>query len=657
MIFLNTILLIVDNSSSSSDYVYQFDFYFLLFYFLEMMIKICGLGFIINKNSYMRNGWNLLDLFIIMTGAFNLTYNSNDDLRFSVLRVFIVLRPLKTISSLKNLKKLIRTLINAAPMIMNEILIVLIWLIIYAKAGFHLLSGVLKKRCFDKQTGLIILQNFDNSYIGHLCGYATCPNPEINICGKFFSNPNMNITNFDSFLWSLLNMFQEITMESWSNTMFYCVRTFSYLIIPFFFSLSFFGSYILMNILVSIITKAYQEAESKNVAIVLNKKEKEEISFNEMNILKINEQENYRKIIRILNFEEIQEKTPARNIIKTKLSLLLQRLKNIVFSKCFPFLFKKEETQIQTKKKSEYQKKEEKKKSFLANQIQKLIKYRRNKKNETMIQNNVKIEKIKSNFEKKKKKLDFSKKKNVFESQSLNKFGEFDNVLSIEKNFLKLLIEENNKNNDIFITHIEKKPEIKKNSQSFFLDKTLPFAKNLITTEKHQKNIKISKILTKLLDYKLMVDHSQAYNPSSGCDIIPDDNEKLQKSKELKLNEEIKNFKGRTHYKLYKISSYYSKKYLKKNVKFLKLALKKQILCKNLNWLENDRKLYESSQNSPNKPPTPKRKKVEKLKSYRESYSYLRFKLQEDILNENLNKTENEQKFSNDKDYFEIKVF
>lgn len=30
-----------------------------------MVIKICGLGFILNKNSYARDAWNILDFVIV----------------------------------------------------------------------------------------------------------------------------------------------------------------------------------------------------------------------------------------------------------------------------------------------------------------------------------------------------------------------------------------------------------------------------------------------------------------------------------------------------------------------------------------------------------------------------------------------------------------
>ena len=44
------------------------DNYFLMFYTFEFLIKVLAFGFIINDNAYLRDFWNVLDLFIISVG-------------------------------------------------------------------------------------------------------------------------------------------------------------------------------------------------------------------------------------------------------------------------------------------------------------------------------------------------------------------------------------------------------------------------------------------------------------------------------------------------------------------------------------------------------------------------------------------------------------
>lgn len=255
-------MLFMDDPYSTNDVGNMFDTYFQSFYTIEMSLKIFALGFIWNEGSYLRIGWNILDFFIVVTGFMPYVMDSNN-MRFSGLRILRVLRPLKTISSLPHLKMILSSLFNAFPMIMNAVFLLFFCLLIYAITALQLLMGSLKKRCFNQQTGLLVTQYFDISYSGFLCGFSDCPDPSLNICGKQLDSPNGSISNFDTVFWSLLMMFQNITLENWSVNMYYVARTFNYYMVFFFISLAFVGAMILFNLLASIISQAYEE-QSKN---------------------------------------------------------------------------------------------------------------------------------------------------------------------------------------------------------------------------------------------------------------------------------------------------------------------------------------------------------------------------------------------------------
>ena len=251
-------MLFMDDPYSQNDVGNMFDVYFQSWYTVEMSLKTMALGFIFNEGSYLRNGWNILDFFIVVTGFLPYVVNTNT-VKLSGLRTLRVLRPLKTISSLKNLKLILLSLFSAMPMILNAAFILFFVLLIYAIAALQLFMGTLKRRCFNQYTGLMILQNFDFSYVGYMCGYKDCPQPDIYVCGKLLATPNTSITNFDTCLWCLLMMFQEITLENWSINMYYVARTFSYYIVIFFISLAFIGAMIFLNLLASIISQAYEK--------------------------------------------------------------------------------------------------------------------------------------------------------------------------------------------------------------------------------------------------------------------------------------------------------------------------------------------------------------------------------------------------------------
>lgn len=42
--------------------------YFLAIFCVEASLKILALGFVLHKNSYLRNIWNIMDFFVVVTG-------------------------------------------------------------------------------------------------------------------------------------------------------------------------------------------------------------------------------------------------------------------------------------------------------------------------------------------------------------------------------------------------------------------------------------------------------------------------------------------------------------------------------------------------------------------------------------------------------------
>ena len=77
-----------------------------------MSLKIIAKGFIFGKNSYLKDPWNDLDFTIVSTGLLSKVLTSSK-LNLTGLRSFRVLRPLKTITNIKGLKKLVVTLLSS----------------------------------------------------------------------------------------------------------------------------------------------------------------------------------------------------------------------------------------------------------------------------------------------------------------------------------------------------------------------------------------------------------------------------------------------------------------------------------------------------------------------------------------------------------------
>jgi len=118
-----------------------------------MVLKILALGFILNKGSYLRDSWNILDFIIVMSGYVGYIFQGGGA-NLSVLRSFRVIRPLRTISSIQGLRIIVQALISSLPLLRDTILVLLFFFIIFAIAGVQLFTGELKNRCFHIETGL-----------------------------------------------------------------------------------------------------------------------------------------------------------------------------------------------------------------------------------------------------------------------------------------------------------------------------------------------------------------------------------------------------------------------------------------------------------------------------------------------------------------------
>ena len=143
---------------------------FLILYTIEMVLKIIGYGFITGKEPYIKDAWNILDFFIVMSSYVTVLSEltqSNDEasvyypvqeeeekgVSITGLRVFRVMRPLKTISSIKGLRVLIVAVLSALPMLQDTLMILMFFFIVFATATTQMFNGMLKQRCHDIQTG------------------------------------------------------------------------------------------------------------------------------------------------------------------------------------------------------------------------------------------------------------------------------------------------------------------------------------------------------------------------------------------------------------------------------------------------------------------------------------------------------------------------
>ena len=69
------------------------------------------MGFILGKHSYLSNGWNKIDFFIVIFGIWNLFGGTN----FGIIRTIRLLRPLRSINKVRGISDLVSSLIESIP--------------------------------------------------------------------------------------------------------------------------------------------------------------------------------------------------------------------------------------------------------------------------------------------------------------------------------------------------------------------------------------------------------------------------------------------------------------------------------------------------------------------------------------------------------------
>lgn len=114
-----------------------------------MGLKIIGMGFLFNNGAYLRDAWNILDFVIVSTAYLPYILNTSSGVNLSGLRSLRVLRPLRTISSIKALKNILLALFSAMRLLIDSIIILLFFFMVFAIGGVQLFQGVLKKQCFN----------------------------------------------------------------------------------------------------------------------------------------------------------------------------------------------------------------------------------------------------------------------------------------------------------------------------------------------------------------------------------------------------------------------------------------------------------------------------------------------------------------------------
>ncbi|XP_067614168.1 muscle calcium channel subunit alpha-1 [Eurosta solidaginis] len=263
-IFANCVALAVytpypySDSNVTNQALEKIEYVFLVIFTAECVMKIIAYGFILHSGSYLRNGWNILDFFIVVIGMISTVLSNIMKEGFDVkaLRAFRVLRPLRLVSGVPSLQVVLNSILRAMIPLLHIALLVIFVIIIYAIIGLELFSGKLHKTCLRPDTG-------DYMKDAHPCGNGfRCP--EGYVCYEKWDGPNHGITNFDNFGLAMLTVFQCITLEGWTDVL-YNIQdamgsTWQWI---YFVSMVILGAFFVMNLILGVLSGEFSKERTK----------------------------------------------------------------------------------------------------------------------------------------------------------------------------------------------------------------------------------------------------------------------------------------------------------------------------------------------------------------------------------------------------------
>ena len=296
---------------------------YLLIFTFEMLAKICAYGFIGHDGAYLRDAWGQLDFVVVSLAWLPILFPSFGN--YSVMRSVRALRPLRALKRLPGMPVLVNSILAALPKLSDVTLLFGLLLAVCGIFGVEQFKGELHYRCawpgFQETLGHPELRemlplpdkyrlvhwlndeqaaqgqrqlksigrrlngneadasaseesispqqqrDFDTGvFCNPLESKIECPARET--CSYFEDNINYGATNFDNFGWAIIQVFQTITFDGWTPTMYAVHNTTGQpLVLVYFLLLVVLGGFFIVNLFLAVLFQEFTEAQAGEKAI------------------------------------------------------------------------------------------------------------------------------------------------------------------------------------------------------------------------------------------------------------------------------------------------------------------------------------------------------------------------------------------------------
>mmetsp|Transcript_4740 Transcript_4740/g.8379 ORF Transcript_4740/g.8379 Transcript_4740/m.8379 type:complete len:1851 (+) Transcript_4740:174-5726(+) len=303
-IVLNSIFLASHNYRESEDVGFNgfithiADHILTAIFTLECVLKILAWGLVLGPKGYLRDPWNILDFIVVVAGIIGWVPGGEES-GLSFLRLFRVLRPLRSLNAVPQMKVLVNTVISSVPRLGNVTVMGIFLFIVFGIIGITLMNGIFFRQCRVTRDPVLLdgCWSWPPVGDGRLCGGRNmcedggyCGGHELDPADEFRPNfeggkqdfpwcegsaptkvfPETDWVHFDHLGGAFLLIFQCMTLEGWTDLMYMVQDGYS---VPlgwiYFFFLVTITSFFMLNIALAVVDEArddFDDAQKDELA-------------------------------------------------------------------------------------------------------------------------------------------------------------------------------------------------------------------------------------------------------------------------------------------------------------------------------------------------------------------------------------------------------
>jgi hypothetical protein len=158
LIIVNSMLLAGEDQRNPEYFINVFanelDVYLTIIFTCECVLKVIAFGFIRGPNAYLVDYWNWIDFTVVVTGLMMYLVPQDILTRFlgagftlDFLRVFRVMRPLRALTVVPEMKKIVNTVLLSIPRLGNVGLMAMFLMTIFGILFVHFWGGIFYRAC------------------------------------------------------------------------------------------------------------------------------------------------------------------------------------------------------------------------------------------------------------------------------------------------------------------------------------------------------------------------------------------------------------------------------------------------------------------------------------------------------------------------------